>query len=412
MGLARARYRWLIALLIILTIVFGWPERLRRAPKAGGESPEQAGNGALPVDAPASTPGKLVPQPSPAEKTGTPSTTPNTPPPAPAPGPPPPEPVMRFQLPTANGGLFKDDPAAFFMFVDRYTPEGQIQVWQGGSYGFVRNPRDTPQGVVYTKFHEGIDIAPMERDAKGEPLDSVHAIADGTVAYATTSARTSNYGNYVVLRHSIGNTGDFYSLYAHLSRIDAVPGTLIKRGDLIGQMGHTGDGIDRRRSHTHLELGLILSERFEEFYGKNYKLANGHGIFHGSNLVGLDAAAFLAANHKDPQLMPDAFLRSAEIYYKVTVPNRGHEIELAASHPWMRLPGPAAVSWEISFTGAGVPVSVAPSAQATAFPVVSWVKPFAGYHSWNTRSMLGGSGSSATLTAEGSRFIQLVAGDF
>ncbi|RYD25799.1 MAG: M23 family metallopeptidase, partial [Verrucomicrobiaceae bacterium] len=245
-----------------------------------------------------------------------------------------------------------------------------------------------------------------------EPQDSVHAIADGVVAYTTNSPRTSNYGHYVVLRHTIGKAGDFYSLYAHLSGIDVVAGTPIQRGGLIGRMGHTGDGIDRRRSHVHLELGLVLSERFEEYYGKNYKLANGHGLFHGSNLVGLDVASFLTVNHQDPMLMPDAFLQQEEVYYKVTVPNRGHEIEIAASHPWMRQGGAADIAWEISFTRSGVPVAVAPSARAAAFPVVSWVKPFAGYHSWNTRSMLGGSGSTATLTTAGSHFVQLVAGDF
>ncbi|MES2709008.1 MAG: M23 family metallopeptidase [Verrucomicrobiota bacterium] len=405
MGLARARYRWLIALLIILVIVFGWPEKLRRAPQAGGDPRENA-ESHPPGEGQAVSTGTEEPEKT-AAGSGDDSSPAGEVPLLPAP-----EPLMRFQLPTANGGLFSGDPAAFFMFVDRYTPQGQIQVWEGGSYGFVRNPRDTPQGTVYTKFHEGIDIAPVERDARGEPLDSVHAIADGLVAYATASARTSNYGNYVVVRHTIGGAGDFYSLYAHLSRIDAVPGTPIKRGDPVGRMGHTGDGIDRRRSHTHLELGLILSERFEEYYGLNYKLANGHGIFHGTNLIGLDVASFLAANHKDPMLMPDAFLRGQEVYYKVTVPNRGHEIEIAASHPWMRQGGVAGVSWEISFTNAGVPVAVSPSAQAVSFPVVSWVKPFAGYHSWNTRSILGGSGSNATLTNDGGRFIQLVAGDF
>lgn len=417
MGLARARHRWWIAILIILIILFGWQEKLRRAPKKEA-SAEPAAAGKLESASPAGGAGTGGPETS--APGGTEPQKPAAPNPNPdargaerqAPAEPRPEPLMVFQLPTANGGLFKDDPASFFMFVDRYTPEGAVQVWQGGSYGFVRNPRDTAHGTVYTKFHEGIDIAPMERDPRGEPLDTVHAIADGTVAYATTSARTSNYGNYVVVRHTIGKTGDFYSLYAHLSRIDAVPGTPVKRGALIGHMGHTGDGIDRRRSHTHLELGLILSERFEEFYGKNFKLANGHGLYHGSNLAGMDVAAFLVANHKDPQLMPDAFLRTQEVYYKVTVPNRGHEIELAAGHPWMRQGGAPAASWEISFTASGVPVAVAPATQGVSFPVVSWVKPFPGYHSWNTRSILGGTGSAATLTADGSRLVQLVAGDF
>ena len=52
------------------------------------------------------------------------------------------------------------------------------------------------------------------------------------------------------------------------------------------------------------------------------------------------------------------------------------------------------------------------AAQTATFATVSWVKPFGGYHSWNTRSMLGGSGNTATLTVEGNRMLALMAGDF
>lgn len=321
-------------------------------------------------------------------------------------------PVLEFALPTDNQRLLQRQPEQFFMFVDRYTPAGQIQAWQGGAYGFVRNPRETAQGTVFTKFHEGIDIAPEARDGRGEPTDEVRAVADGSVVYVTASARTSNYGNYAVLLHRVGGAGEFYSLYAHLKEASVVAGTPIKRGQRVGWLGHTGDGIDRRRAHVHLELGLVLSDRFEAFYQRTTALANGHGNYHGSNLMGLDVAAFFTAQQADPRLMPDRFLRGQEVYYKVLVPNRGQELELVGRYPWLRQPGPAAAAWEISFTGPGVPVAVAPASQAVSFPSVSWVRAFGGYHSWNTRSMLGGSGNSATLTAEGNRFLSLVAGDF
>ena len=320
--------------------------------------------------------------------------------------------VLEFQLPTDNQRLLQRQPEAFFMFVDRYTPAGQIQAWQGGSYGFVRNPRETAQGTVFTKFHEGIDIAPEARDARGEPTDEVRAVADGAVAYVTASSRTSNYGNYVVLLHQVGSAGSFYSLYAHLKEAAVAVGGEVKRGQQIGWLGHTGDGIDRRRAHVHLELGLVLSERFDAFYHRTAALANGHGNYHGSNLIGMDAAAFFTAHQADRYLMPDQFLRKQEVYYKVLVPNRGFELEIVGRYPWLRQPGAAAAAWEISFTGPGVPVAVAPANQTVAFPSVSWVRSFGGYHSWNTRSMLGGSGDSATLTAEGNRYLSLVAGDF
>lgn len=339
------------------------------------------------------------------------------PPPAPAPVEAPPSaPVdpkdLVFDLPTDNRMLLKGQPDQFYMFVDRYTPEGQIQVWEAGGYGFVRNPRQTQQGIVYTKFHEGIDIAPVLRDAKGEPLDEVRAIADGTVAYVTASSRTSNYGNYVVVLHPLGKAGVFFSLYAHLRSASVVAGTGLKRGQVLGQLGYTGDGIDRRRAHVHLECGLILSERYDEHFALTKGGVGGHGNYHGSNLIGMNVAAFLLAHQEDPKLMPDVFLQKEEVYFKVTVPNRGAEIDLTTRYPWLRKPGAASVSWEISFTGPGVPVAVRPSDQAVTFATVTWVKPFPGYHSWNTRSLLGGSGNTATLNGDGSRFVSLVAGDF
>jgi murein DD-endopeptidase MepM/ murein hydrolase activator NlpD len=333
-------------------------------------------------------------------------------PPLPPAAPPPLAPPLWFDLPTANRSLLGRELDRFYMFVDRYTPGGKLEVWEGGAYGFVRNPRQTDHGTVYTKFHEGIDIAPVQRDAMGEPLDQVLAIADGTVAYATQSARASNYGHYVVVLHPMGNSGVFYSLYAHLKSIAVTAGSPVWRGSPIGQMGYTGAGIDRRRAHVHLEAGLLLSERYDQYTFQAKEAANPHGNFHGSNLIGLDVARFLAAHLSDPEMMPHQFLQQEDIYYKVTVPNRGRELELADRYPWLRQPGPAAASWEISFTGPGVPVAVAPSSQSVTFATVTWVKPSPGYHSWNTRSMLGGSGNTATLTAGGNRYMTLVAGDF
>lgn len=320
----------------------------------------------------------------------------------------------RFELPTKNTGLFEGRPEDFYMFVDRYSPVGAVsQVWEGGGYGYVRNPRNTATGEVFTKFHEGIDIAPVSRDAAGEPLDIIHAVADGTVVFCSANA-ASNYGNYLVIEHPCGEEwGSCYSLYAHLKRIDATAGNTVKRGDPVGLMGHTGDGIDRRRSHVHLELCLLLSDRFNEFYAKHYKLANPNGNWHGHNLIGIDVASFLKAAHSDPGLTPAEFLKSSPPHYRVRVPNKtGRELEIARRYPWLRQRGEPADSWEITYNTAGVPLAIAPAVESCAVPAVVWVKPSSGYHSWSTRNHLGGTGSHATLAPEGTRYQQLVSGDF
>jgi murein DD-endopeptidase MepM/ murein hydrolase activator NlpD len=319
-----------------------------------------------------------------------------------------------FQLPTGNSALFGDNPETFYMFVDRYSGNGKVsQVWQGGGYGYVRNPRNTAHGEVFTKFHEGIDIAPVQRDAAGEPLDIVRAVADGTVVFRSANA-ASNYGNYLVIEHPCGEDfGSFYSLYAHLRRIDAAAGSVVKHGAPVGLMGYTGDGIDRRRAHLHLELCMMLSDRFNEFHAKHYKLPNPNGNWHGHNLIGFDVAAFLKAARNSPGLTPAEFLKTAAPYYKVRVPNTtGRELEIARRYPWLRRPGDPAASWVISYNSVGVPLAIAPNAEPCAVPAVVWVQPSPGYHSWNTRNHLGGSGSTATLAPEGTRYQQLVSGNF
>jgi hypothetical protein len=45
-------------------------------------------------------------------------------------------------------------------------------------------------------------------------------------------------------------------------------------------------------------------------------------------------------------------------------------------------------------------------------PTVVWVKPSVTNHSWNTRSQLSGTGSTAHLAPDGSKYQQLVSGDF
>ncbi len=323
--------------------------------------------------------------------------------------------VPKWGLPTANRGLWENKPAQFFMFVDRSTEDGQqLQVWEGGAYGFVRNPRKTATGEVFTKFHEGIDIAPVQRDAAGEPQDAVMAIADGTVAYFTPPSFKSNYGNYIVVKHPCGpSSGAFYSLYAHLAKVGVAVGDTVRRGQSIGIMGHTGAGIDRRRSHLHLELCFLLSERFDEFYATHFKLPNGHGNFNGLNMIGLDIEGFLKASVAKPALTPAEFLSMAEPKWRVITPNpAAGELEIVKRHPFLRKPGASARAWEITFNNAGVPLSVAPSAQAVGTPIVTWVRPSAGFHSWSSRGLLGGSGNTATLSGEGQRYIQLVSGNF
>src|SRR5882724_1727980 len=94
--------------------------------------------------------------------------------------------ALDLVLPTDNDALYSGDGAAFYQYVERNYNGVKSTPWEGGQYGFVRDPTDTAGGVVYTRFHEGIDIRPLHRDAHGEPLDEVRAIADGKVVHVNS----------------------------------------------------------------------------------------------------------------------------------------------------------------------------------------------------------------------------------
>jgi hypothetical protein len=258
--------------------------------------------------------------------------------------------------------------------------------------------------LSYTRFHEGIDIRPMQRDDRGEPLDAVRAIADGTVVYTNLVPGYSNYGKYVVVEHR-WDGASYYSVYGHLASITAKTGMKVNRGEQIGVMGYTGEGLDRTRAHVHLELNLLLSRRFESWYDNFIKNEpNRHGIYSGINLAGLDIARLYLALQKRPALTIPEFLAGEEIFYKVTLPTSPN-FDLPQRYPWL-LRGStksSAPSWEVSFNRAGVPLKVEPSAAAVSAPVLSSVK-----RSGATRDVVSGSGANARLSESGERLMRLL----
>jgi len=86
-------------------------------------------------------------------------------------------------------------------------------------------------------FHAGLDIS--------APFGSrVQAAGDGIVVYA---GRDSGYGNEVLVSHGNGLT----TKYGHLSKIHAVIGQEVKRGQVIGTVGMTGRATG---PHLHYEV--------------------------------------------------------------------------------------------------------------------------------------------------------------
>lgn len=193
--------------------------------------------------------------------------------------------AQTFQLPTANRALFDADGGGERFFVPTVG-----KTWKSGCFGCVRT-----EGW---QMHEGLDIRCLQRDKKSEPADPVMATADGTVAYVNRKPSLSNYGNYLIVRHTVDGL-EVYSTYAHLREVreDLKPGAAVKSGETIGIMGRTAntrEGISKERAHVHFEFNLFVNERFPAWYKKNYpKQRNDHGQWNGQNLLGIDPRAIL-----------------------------------------------------------------------------------------------------------------------
>lgn len=87
------------------------------------------------------------------------------------------------------------------------------------------------------QFHKGIDIA-AEKGSK------IFAVLDGSVK---TAGNDASYGNYIVIEHE----GGISTLYAHCDKLLAEKGKTVKKGDIIAEVGETGDADG---THLHFEV--------------------------------------------------------------------------------------------------------------------------------------------------------------
>ena len=318
--------------------------------------------------------------------------------------------TVDLALPTDNDAIFRGGGADFYQFIERDYHGEKSYPWEGGQYGFVRDPEPTNTGTVYLRFHEGIDIRPMHRDERGEPLDEIRAIADGKVVYTNLVPGYSNYGKYIVIEHNFGGS-PYYSLYGHLSKIDIRAGEVVHRGQHIAVMGYTGAGINRERAHVHLELNLMLNPNFREWYDAFVHPSdpNHHGIYNGLNLAGMNIARLYLKLRENPALTIPQFLSEEEAIYKVALPKSRH-FELSKLYSWM-LKGNSAddpPSWVVSFTRSGLPLRIEPGSRKVKDPEIIYVKPSLGNAAYLIDGIATGSPARAHLTEHGKQILELL----
>src|SRR5258706_8027951 len=262
-----------------------------------------------------------------------------------------------FQFPTANHALY--DVGSDLKF---FAPTAPDKRWTSGSFGCVRDSG--------WRMHEGVDIRHLQTDKRGEPTDPVMVTADGTVMYFSRKPGLSNYGNYVVVRHTVEGL-EIYSLYAHLSAIrpDLKIGASVKAGEVIGTMGRTSSAetIAKDRAHVHFELNVLVNDSFAVWFKKNdIGERNDHGEWNGQNLNGLDPRVILVAEHNSVKKFSLLdFVRSQTELCRVFV--RATNFPYLKRYPALVLANPVAAKegiagYEIALNYNGVPFALMPRA--------------------------------------------------
>jgi murein DD-endopeptidase MepM/ murein hydrolase activator NlpD len=318
--------------------------------------------------------------------------------------------AFRPTLPTDNDALFRGKQEQFYMFTNRDFEGRKSYPWQGGTYGFSRNPERIGGEILETKFHEGIDVSPVRRDASGEPLDDVRAIESGRVVHVSRAERDSNYGFYAVARHEVEGT-PVYTIYAHLASVDVEPGQNVTKGARLGRLGYSGAGIDKRRAHLHLEIAVLWHDQFETWHAANFPTPNKHGIYNGINMMGLDVAELFLAQRKNPGLTLPQFVRGQKPFFRVQIPDSPH-FQLPRRYPWLVDGGTRdARSWIVAFTAAGFPVSIKSSEESITAPRVVWAAPSAFSYEKVTRSLLSGRTGKPRLGESGQKLLSLLSWD-
>lgn len=138
---------------------------------------------------------------------------------------------------------------------------GGVMIWPTLESSYITSPYGSRlhpiQGVI--KNHDGIDIG-------GNTGDPVYAAADGIVIYSTFN--TGGYGNMVMIDHGLNAEGvKIVTLYAHGNKLLKNVGDTVKQGDIVMEMGSTGNSTG---PHVHFEV----RENGTHVDPKNYLSAN------------------------------------------------------------------------------------------------------------------------------------------
>lgn len=315
----------------------------------------------------------------------------------------------RFVFPTKNPWLGRGQPERFYAPVERDFEGKKTFPWEGGMYGFTRTPKRENGRIFFTRFHEGIDISPLQRDENGEPLDPVFASADGTVVHVSADPGASNYGIYVVLQHECSGS-PFFTLYSHLADVRVKPGQRVSQGETLGLLGYTGRGINKARAHVHFEICMMWNRNFEFWFPKFFQgTENKHGIFNGMNLQGMDPVGVMEYFRSSPSGSLAGFVQTLPPAFRITIPN-APGFDLVRLYPWLvrSSASGAQENWNVFFSDSFVPVKVSAASSGEAAYSVEWLSKTSVPLIHASRGWISGTPDSPVLSESGRRFVELL----
>ena len=138
-----------------------------------------------------------------------------------------------------------------------YSPITGVYIDPGSGWGWPTNSGymiTSPFGWRWGSMHDAIDIS-------GTGFNSpIYAANDGVVVQSNPmcyNCSAWSLGNYVVIKHA----DNYYTMYAHLNSLGVGVGQQVKKGDVIGRMGETGNAYGY-----HLHFALSIGEPYNGSY--------------------------------------------------------------------------------------------------------------------------------------------------
>lgn len=113
-------------------------------------------------------------------------------------------------------------------------------------------------------YHGAIDF-PVKENSK------IYAMDGGIVE---RSEKGNAYGNYIIIKHT-ANSKTYYTLYAHLNKLEVKAGDKVSQGQEIGLSGNTGNSTG---PHLHAELDSSISCLGHSCSGIHYNILKYIGL--------------------------------------------------------------------------------------------------------------------------------------